>query len=285
MMEPNRPLPVVVYSPDSVLRKPKRLLKSIVKDLWSSRELAWRFFLRNIRTRYRQSIFGPLWTFLPPLITALTFTFLKASGAVGIEDTDLPYPFYVLFGTILWQLFVDSLQLPLNAMKKSQNLIKSIRIPIEAFVMAFLGEMLFDRSIQVAILIALFLIFQIPMQLGIIFLPVVVLLLILLGMGMGLFLVPIGTLYTDISSALPLITRFWFFLTPVIYPPPERFPYSLFSQLNPVSPLINSARSLVVDGNLGNPLWFMITAILAVILFVFGWLLYRLSIPILVERA
>lgn len=285
-MEPSRSLPEVVYTADSTLRKPKQLLTQMVKDLLASRELAWRFFLRNIRTRYRRSLLGPLWTFIPPLVTALTFTLLRSTGVVEIGETNIPYPLYVMFGMVLWQLFLDSLNLPLRAMKSGQALIKTIKLPIEALILAAMGEMLFDRGVQILILAVFFLIFRVPVDIvGTLLSPLPMLLLLLLGIGLGLWLVPIGALYSDVSSAIPLVTRLWFFLTPVIYPPPTNWPYSLLSDLNPVSPPLSAARDLVILGKVENPLMLGIVTLITLAVVAVGWVLYRLSVPILIERS
>jgi lipopolysaccharide transport system permease protein len=84
------------------------------QDLKSSRELAWRLFVRDITAQYRQSIFGIFWAFVPPLITSLVFILLQSNNILNIGETDIPYPVYVLVGTILWQLFSESLNAPLK---------------------------------------------------------------------------------------------------------------------------------------------------------------------------
>jgi lipopolysaccharide transport system permease protein len=284
-MESKRSLPVVVYTAESSLRNPKQLLKGMVKDLLASRELGWRLLVRNISVRYRQSLLGPVWTFMPPVATAIAFTLLRSSGVIEIGDTQVPYPFYVVVGVVLWQLFTNSLNLPLKAMKSAQTLIKTIKMPIEAIILSSVGELLFDQAINFSIMVLLLFFFKIPLTFGILLMPFAIVLLMSLGLGLGLLLVPVGSLYTDIPSAIPIITQFWFFLTPVIYTPPDRFPYSLLINLNPVSPLLVGARSLLSQGTLGgDPAPFFIVSGLSMLLLLFGWVLYRLSIPILIER-
>jgi lipopolysaccharide transport system permease protein len=283
-MESKRSLPVVVYTAESSLRNPQQLLRDMVQDLLASRELAWRLLVRNISVRYRQSLLGPVWTFMPPLATAIAFTLLRSSGVIEIGNTQVPYPFYVVVGVVLWQLFTNSLNLPLKAMKSAQTLIKTIKMPIEAIILSSVGELLFDQAINFSILILLLVLFKIPLTFGMLLAPFASLLLLLLGLGLGLLLVPVGSLYTDISSAIPIVTQFWFFLTPVIYTPPTRFPYSLLTHLNPVSPLLVGGRSLLSQGTLDDPTPFFIVSGLSMLLLLFGWVLYRLSIPILIER-
>jgi lipopolysaccharide transport system permease protein len=110
------------------------------------------------------------------------------------------------------------------------------------------------------------------------------LVLILLGIAFGLFLTPIGLLYTDVSHGLTIITTLWFFLTPVVYPPPTSFPFSLLATLNPVSPILVGIRDMATQGVLLNPISFSVVTIMMLLFLIVTWVIYRLAIPILVER-
>jgi lipopolysaccharide transport system permease protein len=282
---PNQLATEVVYSSESRLKQPRKLLKEMGRDLWASRELAWRLMVRDIQARYRKSLLGPLWTFLPTIVTALTFTFLHRTGVLNIAETNIPYPFFVMFGNVLWEFFVASLNLPLTAVKSGMRLLQTIKLPVESLILSKVGEMFFDLSIQFVILAILFAVFRIPLTWSVVLAPVAILMLMLLGLGLGLLLVPFGSLYTDVVSSLPMVTRFWFFLTPVVYPPPQQWPYSLLVNLNPVSPLLTGARDLVTKGTLTDPIAFMLVSLLSLLVVAVGWVLYRLSIPILIERS
>ncbi|HEY0257850.1 MAG TPA: hypothetical protein VGC39_10435, partial [Candidatus Methylacidiphilales bacterium] len=85
-----------IYSSESQLRSPRRFLRETMMDLRASREVAWRLFLRNLRSQYRQSVLGYLWILLPPLATMLLWVYLNWTKTVAIGRTDIPYPIYVL---------------------------------------------------------------------------------------------------------------------------------------------------------------------------------------------
>jgi lipopolysaccharide transport system permease protein len=102
--------------------------------------------------------------------------------------------------------------------------------------------------------------------------------------GIGFFLVPIGGLYGDVERALGFLLLFWFFVTPVVYPPPEGALFALIDRFNPISPLLIGTKELVTMGVLSDPLRFGVVSGLALVLLFVGWVLFRLSIPILVER-
>lgn len=277
-------LPVVTYTHRSRLRQPSVLLQEIWSDLRSSRELAWQLTYRKINVRYRQSLLGPLWAVIPPILAALTSRVLQRSGVVDVGETEIPYPLYVMFATVLWQVFSRSLAMPLQAMKDGIQLLRTIQVPVEGLMLAGVGELLFDQGIQIMVLIAVFIFAPVPITWGVIPAIGVLIMLMLLGISIGLFLVPFGSLYTDVSSALPYLTRFWFFLTPILYPPPERWPYSLLVELNPVTPLLSGVIDLTTTGRLNNPVLFVVVSLCTVALFCVGWVIYRVAVPLLVER-
>ncbi|MEO1655672.1 MAG: hypothetical protein AAFU64_19165 [Bacteroidota bacterium] len=118
---------VTTYSPEPALKNPGRLLRELWQDLSNSRELAWRLMVRNIRAKYRQSFLGIFWAFIPPLVTTATWIFLNASQIFQIGDTgDIPYPLFVISGTILWTSFVNALNKPVNIMSTSRSMLTKL---------------------------------------------------------------------------------------------------------------------------------------------------------------
>jgi len=274
----------VVYTPESHIRHPRRLLREMWHDLRASRELAWRLVVRDISAQYRQSLLGLLWAFLPPIVTALIFIILHRQEVFSVRKMDLPYPAFVFVGTVLWQVFVDSLNAPLRSVTAAKPMLAKIKFPYEALILSAVGQVLFNLGIKVLILIVVFITFRIPITWGLALSPFAILMLILLGILIGLLLTPIGVLYTDISSGLAIVTNLWFFATPVVYPPPQSFPFSLLATLNPVSPLLTGARDLATTGTLENVAAFAVVSGLTIVGLAFAGILYRRSLPILIER-
>ncbi len=283
-LEKDKDLPMVVYSPESKLRSPIVMAREMWKDLLASRELAWRLMVRDISAQYRQSFLGILWAFLPPIATALIFVVLNSRKIINVGETNIPYPVFVIFGTVLWQVFVDSLNAPLKVVIASKAMLSKVNFPKEALILSGMGQTLFNLGIKLLILIVVFIVFKIPITWGILFSLLAILVLILLGTTVGLALTPIGVLYTDVAHGITIITSLWFFVTPVVYPPPVNFPFSLLVLLNPVSPILVGARDLATEGVLHNPIPFFVVTILMIFVFLITWVVYRLAIPILVER-
>ncbi|HEY9299506.1 MAG TPA: ABC transporter permease, partial [Phormidium sp.] len=209
-----------VYTPKSKLRNPLQLFQQMGRDLLASRELAWRLMVRDISAQYRQSFLGFTWAFLPPIVMALAFTLASDANVINVGKTDIPYPAYVMFSTALWQTFVEALNGPVQAVTLAKPMLARVNFPREAIILAKLGEVFFNFGIKLLLIIALFIWFRVPVNPAVILAPVALIHLILLGTFIGLLLAPLGMLYQDISKGLTMITGFWLFLTPVVYPVP-----------------------------------------------------------------
>jgi lipopolysaccharide transport system permease protein len=275
---------IVTFSPESQIRTPRVLLRSMFADLLASRELAWRLFVRDISAQYRQSLFGVAWAFLPPILTGLVFIFLQAQRVIDLGDVDVPYPVFALSGLILWQVFVESLNAPLKTVTAAKPILAKINFPYEALILSAGYTVVFSLIFKVIILAGVFLVFQIPLTWALLLAPFGILMMVLLGLGIGLLLTPLGMLYTDVSSGLVLATQLWFFLTPVVYSPPERFPFSAVTAVNPVGRLLVATRDLVVRGALPEAQPLLVIGALTLLLVFLAWVAYRIAIPILVER-
>lgn len=274
----------VVYTSESRIRHPLQLFREMGRDLVASRELAWRLLVRDISAQYRQSLFGVLWAFLPPIITAAGLLVARNAGAVNIGETEIPYPAYVIFSMALWQTFVESLSGPIAAVNTAKPMLAKINFPKEAIILAKLGEVFFNFGIKLILILGLFIWFQIPVTWSILLAPVGLIHLVILGTGIGLLLAPIGALYGDIAKAIPLIVSPWLLLTPVIYPTPKEGLFATIVNLNPVTPLLVTTRDLATSGLVTNPAGFWVVSGLAFGVLLIAWVWYRLAIPFVVER-
>lgn len=260
------------------------LIKEMFKDLFSSLSLAKRLFLRDKKAEYRQSIFGVLWAFITPLTNALVWIFLSASGAVDIKGTGIPYPLFVFIGTMLWSVFSESVNMPLVQTNTSKALISKINFPKEAILIAGFYKTMFNTSIKIGILIVALIFFKITFSFSLIGFLLGVIFLAIFGIAIGLFMTPIGMLYTDVGRAIPMILSFLMYLTPVVYKETRFKALQSFIDLNPLTPIINTIRNLATGGNFDNPIYLIIIFFFTLIIGFIGWIFYRISIPIIVER-
>lgn len=275
---------ISVYTPASQLTDPLRLFRGMLRDIIISRELAWRLLVRNISSRYRHTFFGYLWAFVPPIMTAGVFVFLQNAGYFTVGHTEVPYAIFVLTGLILWQVFADAVHAPLRLVQQSYSILTKINFPREALILAGAGEVLFASLIRLALLIAALLWFRVGVSWTAICFPFGMLALIGLGIALGLLITPVAILYHDVGQALPFVLYLWMFLTPVIYPVPSTWAGSLLVSLNPVSTVLDTARGFLFSTAPPYLGGFLLVSSLTVLGLLAGWFLYRLALPILIER-
>jgi lipopolysaccharide transport system permease protein len=105
-----------------------------------------------------------------------------------------------------------------------------------------------------------------------------------LGTFFGVLLAPLGILYQDVSRGITLVTGFWLFLTPVVYPVPSQGTFGFLVKLNPVTPLLVTTRELATTGVVSNPLGFWVVSGLSFVGLLLTWIVFRLAMPFVVER-
>ncbi|HAZ45742.1 MAG TPA: polysialic acid transporter [Cyanobacteria bacterium UBA11369] len=277
--------PEVIYTPESLLRHPVQLFRLMWRDLLASRELAWRLMVRDISAQYRQSFLGFAWAFLPPIVMAAGFTLAGEAKIFNVGATDLPYPAYVMFSTALWQTFVEALNGPVQAVIVAKPMLARVNFPREAIILAKVGEVLFNFAIKLILIVGLFIWFRIPVSWTVILAFVALIHLIMLGTLIGMLLSPLGVLYQDVSKGLTMVTGFWLFLTPVVYPMPSgEGLFGLLVKLNPVTPLLVTTRELATVGVISNPVGFWVVSIITIFGLMVTWIAFRLAMPYAIER-
>jgi lipopolysaccharide transport system permease protein len=279
-----RAAPVTEYTPESPLRRPAALWREMRGDLAAARELAWRLFVRNVRARYRQSLLGYVWVFLPPAAGTLLFAFLRHAGVIRVADTGVPYVLFLVTGLVLWQTFAESLLAPLRMVAQSRELLVKVNFPREALVLAGGAEVLLTFLVRSLLLLAVLAWYGILPPLQALLFPAGVLILVMMGTAIGVALVPAGILYQDVEQGLGLFLPFWMLLTPVLYPAPLSWPASLTVTLNPAAPVIDTARAWLLGGIPAHVPEMAIVSAGGLALLLFAWVVYHVAFPILVER-
>jgi lipopolysaccharide transport system permease protein len=277
-------VPETIYTPDSDLRRPVRLIGKMWRDLKASKGLAARLLVRDIKANYRQSFFGVLWAFLPPIVLAFGFTLAGRANVINIAATDLPYPAYVMLSMVLWQTFVEALNGPVLAVSTSKPMLARVNFPREAIILAKLGEVFFNFGIKLTLVVAIFVWYRMPVTWAALLSPLALIQLIMLGTFIGLLLAPLGAFYQDVAHGLTVLTGLWLFLTPVVYPPPVSGTFATIVNLNPVTPLLVTTRELATTGVVSRPTAFLVVSGITIIGLLATWVSFRLSLPFAIER-
>ncbi len=274
----------VVYKPGSPLSEPLGLLRDIGRDLLACRELSWRLLVRNISARYRQSMLGYFWAVFPPLATTAIWLLLTREQVVAVNTGNIPYPVFLITGTILWQTFVDAIQIPVRVISESKSMLAKINFPREALPITAFAECWFNVGIRVVILAAAYVFLGFPPASTLPLALLGLLAIIMLGVMIGIFLSPFALLYQDVNNGLVLILQVWMYCSPVIYLPKTSGWMGTMNHWNPISPLLCQTRDWIINGQ---------TTYLSASLLIFGFtvlgmflsfIVYRVGLPRAIER-
>lgn len=277
-----------VYSPDSPLKNSRKLIVEIFRDLIDSWELVMILSKRDIKAMYRQSLLGYAWVLAPPIVTALTWYFFHSQGVIKEQNTEtIPYPVYVLLGTLMWQTFSDSIVAPLESFKAGSSVFTKLKVPVIAFVASGVFKNLFTLSIRLLVIlpICFYLIKRLPASTTPLFFGIL-LLISLFGMAIGIWLIPSGSLYSDIGRAIGMGLPFLMYASPVVWSPDQKGEtLQLLAKWNPMAYLLEAGRNFLF-GAPTTSIVIPVTIILliSVILLLLGLIMLKVALPHLVER-
>ncbi|MGA1794314.1 MAG: ABC transporter permease [bacterium] len=277
---------MITYSPESPLLHPKRLLRSMCRDFWNSRDLSFQIFLRDFNAKYRQTLLGFLWAFLPPLLMTGIFVFLNRTNVVQSGPPGIPAPLFILTGMLFWQLFVDCLLNPTKVVEGSKGLVTKISLPVEGLILASVYQSLASFVVRLILLLGFCVWFRyIP---GLLALPAIIFSIfpiLVFGTCLGLVLMPLGLLYKDFAESVVLSTTVLLFITPVgYYVNASSDSIAWYFKVNPLMYLVNFPRDLffrLSPAYYPVLLWILSAGMLVLCA---GWILFKISLPIIFER-
>jgi lipopolysaccharide transport system permease protein len=228
---------------------PKRSLLDInLKELWRYRDLIMLFVRRDFVSQYKQTILGPIWLFIQPLFTTLTFFFVFNQIAKIPTDNIDPILFY-LSGITLWNYFSDCFNKTSNTFVANAGIFGKVYFPRLATPISIVISNLIKLGIQVLLFLAIMVyqIFtkdiQVNVNMHILILPYLILLMAVMGLGLGIIFSALTTKYRDLSFLLTFGIQLLMYATPIIYP----LSYTggklhTIISMNPLTPIMESFR-------------------------------------------
>lgn len=233
-------------------------------------ELINQLIKREIKARYKQSILGYAWVLLVPLVRLIVLT-LVFSVFFRVDTGEIPYAIFLFVGLIPWMFVSNAISASSGSLIANSSLITKIKMPRVIFPLAAVNVKLVDLSLSALVLLAMMLAYQMPVYITILWVPVIFAIQYLLILGISLFMAAANVFYRDIENMLELFLMSWMYLTPVIYPPefiPEQ--YRTFFNLNPMTGIINSYRSVILYGLNPPRESFLFALVISVIIFIFS---------------
>ena len=229
----------------TVIRPKEKLFSVDFKEIWQYRDLLTLFVKRNIITQYKQTVLGPLWYVIQPLMT--TIMYMVVFGGIAKISTDgLPQPLFYLAGICFWQYFSDCLTKTSNTFVANAGIFGKVYFPRLITPLSDAVSNLVRFGIQFALFLAVYLYYQLFTEVQIhtnwyaLLIPVLVMMLAGLALGFGILFSSMTTKYRDLQLLLSFFVSLWMYATPVIYPlstitNPKLM---LVMQLNPLTGII-----------------------------------------------
>ena len=262
------------------IRPSRGWLQLDLAEVWRYRDLLGMLVRRDFIAKYKQTILGPAWFVLQPLLMTLAFTVVFGHVA-GIPTDGVPAPLFYLAGLVGWNFFAQTFQstsstLVANAALLGKVYFPRLIVPLAAAISNFLA-----LGLQLATLAVFWLWYRwftpatIALDASVAALPLVLLQIAALSLGLGLWLSALTTKYRDFTFLTGFIVQLWLYATPVIYPlsqVPERWRW--VAVLNPMTMPVESIRAVVLGAGTVRPELVAASVVLTFVLFVSGVLVF-----------
>ena len=229
-----------------------------LKELYRYRDLIWLFFKRNYSTKYKQTILGPMWLILSPIITATLYSLVF--GGLGKLSTDgIPHFVFYLCSNALWTFFATSLTQTSTTFTANAAIMGKVYFPRLVMPISSVLTGMLDMVIQLGILVVVMLGYAVSgyrFALGptLLLAPLLILQTGMLGLGFGIIIASLTTKYRDLAVLVSFGVSLWMYATPVVYTAgliPQK--YIGLYMLNPMSPVMECWRHAVIGS--GTFLW------------------------------
>jgi len=213
-----------------------------LREFWAYRELLYFLTWRDIKVRYKQTALGATWAILQPFLTMVVFSLFFGQLAKMPSD-GIPYPIFAFAALLPWNFFANSLTQASNSLVSSANLIQKVYFPRLVVPISSVLSGVVDFGIAFLVLLAMMLYYRIAPTAGIWLLPVFLLLALVASLGVGMWLSALAVEYRDVKYAVPFLTQFWMFATPVVYPSSLLHePWRTIYGLNPMVGVVDGFR-------------------------------------------
>jgi lipopolysaccharide transport system permease protein len=244
------------------------------RELWRYRDLIGLFVWRDFVSIYKQTILGPLWYIIQPLLTTVVFTIIFGNVARLPTDGLPPFLFY-LSGVIAWRYFADCLNNTSNTFVTNAHIFGKVYFPRLTVPVSVVISNLIAFGIQLLLFLAFFIYYWhnstvIHPQPALLLLPILITQMAALGFGFGIIVSSMTTRYRDLTHLVGFGVQLWMFATPVVYPAsslPDK--WRLIMLLNPMAPVIEAFRyAFLGTGSINLQSWLISMTSTLCILFV-----------------
>ncbi|MFK5855963.1 MAG: ABC transporter permease [Bacteroidota bacterium] len=265
----------------TMIIKPKRSLFDVdLAELWRYRDLIGLFVRRDFVSKYKQTILGPLWFIIQPLITTIMFTIVFGNIA-GIPTDGIPKMLFYLSGIVGWTYFATCLNDTSQTFIKNASIFGKVYFPRLALPISVVISNLVSFLIQFLLLLCFLAYFMIVgsdihPNMNVLLIPFLVLLIAGLGLGFGIIISSLTTKYRDLTHLVAFGVSLWMYATPIIYPLseiPEK--YKLFVLANPMTPIVETFKVALLGVGEVNYYQLLYSLGFTIAVLVFGVLIFN----------
>lgn len=262
---------------EEILIRPSRGWSGFgLKEVWGYRELLYFLTWRDVKVRYKQTIFGASWAVIQPFMLMVVFSVFFGNVVKTQSSLDVPYPIWSYAGLVPWALFSQSLTFSSQSLVSGANLVSKVYFPRLIMPIAATGSYLLDFVIAMGVLILMMLFYGVVPTTALLWLPAFTLLGLMTALGVGITLSALNAKYRDVQYVLPFLVQLWLLTSPVIYPSDSEFVPTFirpFFGLNPMAGVVEGFRWALLGETAPATVITVVSAIAALVLFV-GSILY-----------
>lgn len=239
---------------------------------------------RDLRVRYKQSLLGAAWAVLLPfsMMALFTFVFTRSMDVRAVWGLKMPYALYAFAGLVPWTFFSASLTSCVGSLVANRNLVTKVYFPREVFPLSAVATGLADFAVAMLALLMLMLYYHAcgewapASSWGWVMLPSILVIQMALTVGLGLLLAMGNLFYRDVRPVFGVAVQLWMFVSGVVIPiPNDGSTTARVLSLNPMAPLIEGYRTCLLEGRIPAASGLAYSAVVALALFVGGWIAFR----------
>lgn len=257
------------------------LLDLNLKEVWRYKDLIWLFTQRNFVVRYKQTILGPAWLFLNPLISSLLYAFVFG-GIAGIGTDGIPSILFYLAGNAIWTYFSTSVTGNAATFTGNAGVFGKVYFPRLTVPISNILSNAIQFGIQM-LLVCGFLAYYVftgvvhPVWWAWLLIPVILLHLGMMGMGFGIIISSLTTKYRDLSILVTFGVQLWMYVTPIVYPMSQLGDgmARTILLLNPATTPIEVFRYAVLGVGTIEPTFLLVSWITTLLVMVFGIMIFN----------
>jgi lipopolysaccharide transport system permease protein len=244
-------------------------------ELWRYRELLFFLVWREVKGRYRQMAFGPLWIIMAPLLQMVIFSTIFGNFA-RLPSEGVPYPIFTYVALLPWQFFANATRKSSQSLVQQKNVIAKVYFPRLVIPLSAVLSSLVDFLASFVVLAGMMLVYRVDLTWRIAALPLLILLTAATSLAIGLWLAGLAVKFHDVAIGVGFFLQVWRYVTPVVYSAtlvPDR--WQALYRLNPMASVVQGFRWALL-GTGQAPDWTTAVAAAVVLLLLFtGALSFR----------